>query len=519
MATVVIERRTLRLAVLAVPLSLVLLLGYLFVRLLPDVAGKPLHEDEAVAGLISARPLGELLQTVVLDRGGAPLHFLLAHFTLRLDASPEALRWLSVVFALATIPVCYDFVHRLAGPLAGLTAAALAATSQLLAIYGSFGRMYSLFAFVATLALDLFVRAVQEGTRSAAVVATAAVLLPLFVHPFGAFLFVSEVAVAAFVWRGKNLRWTIPVVGLAALSLPLLLSDLRLADRYRPEAGSDLDGGYSALEAAVRGLGGAAGGYGVVFVLFAVLAIVGLAELARRQRPLAALAVIVIAMPPVVLTVAAAANVSADRLAPRHLIFTLPAWLALVAVGLARVGQIPRKARLVLPIAAVVAAALAPPAVSEPRTQSTGEQQSLEPAATWLRQRVTPGDALYPYSALFLAALPDTADARGYSREPVALKRALARTGDLRNVWVSLPLPDGIAPETVRGLRRAGIDTHDFNSWLVLRDRGLFRSGREALGSAARMLERAGPVLAGTPLAHSYLLQLRGTACRALNSC
>jgi hypothetical protein len=232
------------------------------------------------------------------------------------------------------------------------------------------------------------------------------------------------------------------------------------------------------------------------------------------------LAVTVIALPPVVLTVAAAANVSADRLSPRHLIFTLPLWVALVAVGLARVAQsVPRKAGLALPVAAVVAAALVPSAVSDPRTQSTGEQHRLEPAATWLRQHVSSGDVLYPYSALFLAALPDAADARSYSREPVALKRALARTEDVRNVWVSLPLPEGIAPETVRDLRRAGIDTHDFGSWLVLRDRGPFQSGRVALVSAARMLQRAGPAIAGTPLAHSYLLQLRGAACRALNGC
>src|SRR5438876_6622626 len=104
----------------------------LFARLLPDVSGKPLHEDEAVAGLISARPLGDVLHTVLLDRGGAPLHFVLAHAAFALDDSPQTLRWLSLVFAVATIPLCYDLARRLAGQFAGLIAAALAATSQLL---------------------------------------------------------------------------------------------------------------------------------------------------------------------------------------------------------------------------------------------------------------------------------------------------------------------------------------------------------------------------------------------------
>ena len=94
-------------------LALVGLTAFLCARLLPDVAGKPLHEDEAVAGLISARPLGDLLHTVVLDRGGAPLHFLLAHFALAIDTTPETLRWVSVVFALATLPLSYDLVRRI----------------------------------------------------------------------------------------------------------------------------------------------------------------------------------------------------------------------------------------------------------------------------------------------------------------------------------------------------------------------------------------------------------------------
>src|SRR5437867_13449354 len=137
MSTAAVDRYDLRAATtLAPPLALAGLMTLLFARLLPDVSGKPLHEDEAVAGLISARPLGDVLHTVVLDRGGAPLHFVLAHVALSIYSSPEALRWLSVVFALATVPLCYDLAGRVAGLLAGLTAASLAATSQLLAKIG-----------------------------------------------------------------------------------------------------------------------------------------------------------------------------------------------------------------------------------------------------------------------------------------------------------------------------------------------------------------------------------------------
>src|SRR5438046_1274605 len=240
-----IERRVLRTVTLAPALTLAGLTASLFARLWPDVGGKPFHEDEAVAGLISARPLADLLHTVVLDRGGAPLHFLLVHAALSLDATPAALRCVSVVFALATVPLCYDLTRRIAGRFAGLIAAALAATSQLLLIYGTFGRMYTLFAFASALAADLFVRALARPQCGSAVAAAAAALLPLAVHPFGAFLFAAEAAVALWLWRGRRLRPAVPVVAVAALALPLVLADLRLSERYAPDTGQNLDSGTS----------------------------------------------------------------------------------------------------------------------------------------------------------------------------------------------------------------------------------------------------------------------------------
>ena len=80
-------------------------IGFLLIRLVPDVRGKAIFDDEVVAGLTASHSFGELLDIVTFDRGGAPLHFALGHVALLADPSPEALRWLSIVFALATIDV------------------------------------------------------------------------------------------------------------------------------------------------------------------------------------------------------------------------------------------------------------------------------------------------------------------------------------------------------------------------------------------------------------------------------
>ena len=508
-----IERHALRKVAFAPYAALGVLTAFLLARLWPDVGGKPLHEDEAVAGLISSRPLGDLLHTVVLDRGGAPLHFVLAHFALAIDTTPMTLRWVSVVFALATVPLCYDLARRISGRPAGLLAAALAATSQLLLIYGTFGRMYSLFAFASALAADLFVRALERPQRRPVLLAAAAALLPLAVHPFGAFLFAAEAAVALWLWRGRAVRSAAPVVGVALLALPLLLADLRLSERYAPEAGHNLDGGTSSGAATLQALGGAAGGRGIALPLFIALAVAGMFTLAHRRPAVAAFAALIVALPPPVLAIASAAGLAGDRLAPRHLIFMLPLWTALVATGALRLGTLlPAKARRAALATVVAAAALAPSAVSEPRTMPTGTKQAVAAPAAWLTRKLAPRDVLYPYSPVFLAALPEAKEARAYSREPVALARAVRRTGATHTVFVSVPLH---APLDGNALRRAGVRFREFPSWLILESRGPFANGKAALESAVAILQTVVPLVSEEG-ERAYLEQIREAACVAL---
>jgi hypothetical protein len=465
-STAAIERRTIREATTLAPaLALTASVAFLLARTLPDIAAKPWQEDEAVAGLISAQPLGELLHTVLLDRGGAPLHFLLVHFAFALDGSPRTLRWLSLVFALATIPLCYDLARRLAGRFAGLTAAALAATSQLLTVYGTFGRMYSLFAFASALALDLFVRALDRPRGSTLAAATASALLLLVIHPFGVFLFAAELAVAPW-------RWRLRAVSVAVLAAPLVVPYLRLPGRYDPEVG------MSAPEAMLRALGGSAGGYGIGLGLLAVLAAVGAWTLPRTFAVLSLLALVV---PPATLALLANEDVS-----PRHLIFVLPVWTTLVAAGVARV---PR--RTTVAVAVVALAALAPTAIADPRTTPS----AVAAPAAWIRAHVEPGDVLYPYSPVFLAALPKAAEARALPREPVALAHALRRAGDVKRVFVAIPLREPLTNPIPGG--------HVFRSWLILQERGPF-------SRVPRLLVGVTPLLNGT--ARAGALQLYSVA-------
>jgi Dolichyl-phosphate-mannose-protein mannosyltransferase len=449
--------------------------GLLLARIVGDVGGKPLFEDEAVSGLIAARPLGEILVTILWDRGGAPLHALLVHLGFVFDSSPEALRWISVVFALATVPVTFDLGRRLGGPVAGGTAALVASTSGMLAIYGSFGRMYALLAFAGALAADLFLRALELRTpRAAGAAAAAAWLLPA-VHPYGGIVVAVEALVALALWRGRPLRAALPAALAGLAMIPFVVADLRLASRF--EVSGEQEGRLATQEEArhqlASALRGFAGGEGLLLALFVTLAVAGLVLVAHRQPAFAAFAVVSFLAPPLLATLVRTGR--APDLSPRHLIFALPVLAACVGVAATRgTHGVPRPVQALAVAGVGVAAALAPQGIPDPRTITYtaalgGEESVAEPAA-FLRREIRPGDVLYPYASVFLAALPEAGEASGLPRAQGQSLLAATKRLDypVGVVWVAVPTgTTEVANVQVAGARQ-------FGSWLLVRAEGPF---------------------------------------------
>jgi hypothetical protein len=410
----------------------------LLYRLVPDVRGKPLYEDEAIAGLIAMRPLGEVLETVVVDRGGAPLHFVLVHVVFWANTSAEALRTLSVVFALGTVPLCFELGRRLDGVGAGVVAAVVVASSTALSVYGSFGRMYALFAFVAALFAVLFVRALELRTTAAVAAAAAAGWLLPAVHPYGVIpAFVALVA-AALYWRGNPQRSAWPVGVAVVASVPLLLADLRLADRAAVGAGGErsLASPGEAWDELVAALSAFAGGDGLALVFFAALALVGLVVLVRSQPAIAALTLST-AIPPL-LFVLVRTDTTPD-LSPRHLFYGLPLWAAAIGVGAARlVASLERRlAAIALAGVALVAVVSPPSALRDPRELGFGTAR----VGAVTEVRAGADDLLLPYSTPFLAALPDVAEALALPHAPGdEIVRALEHANaPIQSVHVAIP--------------------------------------------------------------------------------
>ena len=406
-------------------------------QLIRDAVDKPIYDDEALAGLIAARPLNEVIETVMGDRGGAPLHFVLAHLTLALDPSPVALRALSIVFAVGAVLLCYDLGRRLGGLVAGVAAAVVAAGSDLLVIYGSFGRMYALFVFAAALAADLFVRALERGTADAAAVAALAALLLPASHPYGIVPFAVEAAVALALWRGRPLRPALPTILIGLGVIPFLVADVRLLDRFPVGLGGESLAQRRGLGTFAREvLGGFGGGTGLLLVLMVGLAGAGLVLVARHSHPFALYAGGMLAASALLLFLARAGDQA--PLSSRYFIFLLPLWAALVGVAVARAGWFG------VPVVAAVVLLAPGSAVQDPRVLEIAKPSRLTAPADEIRARVGRRDVLFPYSPVYLSALPEVAEATIVSRaRPELLLREVDEAEfPVLNVFVTVPQGD-----------------------------------------------------------------------------
>ncbi len=167
-------------------------------RLLPFLGDRVMHRDEALAVMVARRPLGELLETVQLVRGGAPLHFLLAKGVAEFGGGLVATRAVSALGLLLAIVGVGLLGRALAGPVVGVAAAWMLALSPVALYYGDFARMYSLFLAFSALALWCLVRALDSGETRYWAGTAALLVVTTYTHPYGVVVgLVAALAVVA----------------------------------------------------------------------------------------------------------------------------------------------------------------------------------------------------------------------------------------------------------------------------------------------------------------------------------
>ena len=163
--------------------------------------------------------------------GSPPLYYLLLHVWMGwFGDSERATHTLSLVFALACVPLAYWAALSIFGRTAGWVCAALAAVDPYLTYYGQETRMYSLAAFLSIVATAAYVHGVLRGRRRYLPLLVVSLDLLLYTHNWSLFLcggFVVETLALARARLREALAAGVATLALYAPWLPTLLSQVR----------------------------------------------------------------------------------------------------------------------------------------------------------------------------------------------------------------------------------------------------------------------------------------------------
>jgi Dolichyl-phosphate-mannose-protein mannosyltransferase len=404
----------------------------------------PPHEDEALALFVGRGSIGDVLHTVVAQRGGAPLHFVFAWLVVHLGGGLTALRAVSLLFAVASVPLIALLGARLANRGAGVVSALFASASWVLLFHGVYGRMYSMFLFASLLSFLALLAALEHGGRGRFALWGGSLVLLLATHPYAALVVAAQ---GLFVLRRRRLRASLVTLAVVAIvGTPFWWADLVLRDRFDVGVGGggpQLGSPRSVLHYFWWVAGDFSAGHHGWSTPVLVLAAIGVLLLARGRPDSALLTACVVIVPAIAFMLATLHSTTSPE--ARHLIFVLPFFslaLALPVIELARL-----RPPLTWGVAAVAAAVLVAGEVSWDHTKTpllfdgnpTSQVRARDAAATWLASTYRSDDVLLGYEPVFLEAWQ-----RNRSFSDLALPRADARllAAALRDI--SEPLGRGV---------------------------------------------------------------------------
>jgi uncharacterized membrane protein len=180
--------------------------------------------DEVTSVVIATLDWTKFVHLVSAREANMSLYYLLLKGWTTVGVTEAFVRSLSILFALATIPMIAALGATMFDRRVGLIGALFLAVNPLHIAYSQVARSYSLLVFLVTLSTFLFIRALRDPTRRRWAAYTVASICAIYSHFFGVFVLLAQWA--SLRWTG----WTVPrktrtvVISAIGLSMvPLVL--------------------------------------------------------------------------------------------------------------------------------------------------------------------------------------------------------------------------------------------------------------------------------------------------------
>ncbi|MCL4458608.1 MAG: glycosyltransferase family 39 protein [Chloroflexi bacterium] len=177
------------------------------------------HRAHSDIGYILSNKI--VIDNVVTIDQHPPLYFLLLHFCLKLFGKSEfAIRFLSVITTILTIPMLYTLGRSLFDRWVGFMAAFLAALSPYYLWYGQEARPYALFGLLSALSLYLVFKVVTRDGPGYYLSYVIIVVLMLLTHYLAALVVLAELfyfIAYAFLKRRWKVLWAVTALGILAI--------------------------------------------------------------------------------------------------------------------------------------------------------------------------------------------------------------------------------------------------------------------------------------------------------------
>lgn len=178
--------------------------------------------DEAASISIARAPVNDFWTIVTTDQANQSLYYVLLRPWLALGDGEATVRALSVIWAVATVPVVYLLGTRLVGASVGVLAAWLVAVNAFVLQYAQEARGYTLLLFFGALSSYLLLRAVDSKRWALWIGYGIVAGLSVYVHFFAAFTIMAHFV--SLGWKVSRLSWAQVVAGFGiagVISLPI----------------------------------------------------------------------------------------------------------------------------------------------------------------------------------------------------------------------------------------------------------------------------------------------------------